>query len=359
MAGATHEPNVDIDVTLAPSAAPVAGFGNTLLLVPLATNRLNGLRVASYASYDEMLTARTAGYISATTLQAGLVAFAQRPKIDRFKVGYVDLVAVETYSTALAACIAYDSDFYGVVADTRVAATITALGATIEASSKRMVYIPQNASSTWLTNALPAGITGDRERTGFVYHSADTAWNDVAWTVNRLSFNPDNVSAPWNGCTLAEVAAITPITDAQRDFVIGNDCNLGLPCGGEDFVMDPGVNSAGRPLYEIVSTDWFAIRLRERIGALVVARANNGQKVPVSSLGQNLVLGVIQGLYDQAVAVGHFIAPDEDDLPIVAETITDADRSARTLRFTVRAQIAVGARLFTFNVYASTDALSA
>lgn len=362
-AGATHDTNITVTVTLAPAATQVAGFGNVLLLVPLATNSLNGLRVAVYTSYEDMQTARTAGYISAATLEAGRVAFAQRPKIAKFKVGYVDLAAgtPETYSTALTACIAFDSDFYGVCLDSRVAATITALGATIEAATKRMILVAQNSSSSWLASGLPAGITGARDRTAYVYHSADSAWNDVAWACNRLSFDPDTISAPWDGHSLSEVAAITPITEAQRLFVIGNYANLGLPLGGSSFVMDPGVNSDNRPLYEIVTTDWFATRLRERLGAMLVKRANAGQKVPVSAIGQTLCLGVIQGLYDQATAGDspHFIVPDEDDAPIVAEDITDADRAARTMRFTVRGQIAVSARKFTINLYASTDALSA
>lgn len=360
--GATHDPNIEIDVILAAAAAQVAGFGNVLLLVPLATNSLNGLRVMSFSSYEEAQAARTATYIAEATLEAARVAFSQRPKPRKFKVGYVDLAAgtPETYSVALTACIAYDPDFYGVCANTRVAATIASLGATIEASSKRMLYVAQNASTSWLASGLPSGIVGDRERTAYVFHDTDAEWNDVAWAVSRLAFDPDEFSAPWT-CELAEVAALaTAITAAQRDFVITtNKANVGLLFGPATFWMDAGQNSAGRPIYEIVSTDWFATRLREDTAQLVVDASAAGQKIQVSAVGQTQVLGVIQGRYDQAIDVGHFIAPDPEDAPIVAEDITDADRSAQTMRFTVRAQIAVGARILTFTLYASTDALSA
>ena len=58
----------------------------------------------------------------------------------------------------------------------------------------------------------------------------------------------------------------------------------------------------------------------------------------------------------QGVQAGHFI---QDQLEFVAETITSSDLTSRTLRFTVRDQLATAARLFTFNVYLSRDAVIA
>ena len=156
---ADHSPNVTINVTLAATPVQEAGFGIVLLLVPLASNSLNGVRVVEYTSVDAAQTARTAGYISAATLLAVTAIFAQRPKPASVKVGYVDLVSLETYATGLTACIAYDSNFYGVCCTPRTDAEIVLVSNAVEAASKRMFFYFQSDDSSWLNSGVPSGLS--------------------------------------------------------------------------------------------------------------------------------------------------------------------------------------------------------
>lgn len=361
---ATHAPNVTINVTLAATPVQEAGFGVVLLLVPLATNSLNGVRVVEYTTYEDAQTANTAGYISSGTLAAVETLFAQRPKPASVKVGYVDLASgtPETYATGLAACIAFDSAFYGVCCTSRVDTDIVLVSDAVEASSKRMLFYFQDSDASWLDAGVPTNFAAidDNERTAGVYHTTDAEWGDVAAIGNRLAYDPDEKSVPWHyyGPRGVEDYSTVP-TAAQRLLAIANNINLGMGFGGDSYVMDPGVTLTGRPIDEIVTMDWFAVRLDERIQALALDHGNRGEKITVDAQGQALVVGVIEGLLQQGIAAGHFAAGlDENDDPttsVVAETITSADRTARRFRITVRAQIAISGRLFTINAYFSRD----
>lgn len=351
----THLPNVTVNIYLDPSPAQQAGFGTVLLLVPLAANSLNGVRVASYTSYEAAQTAQTAGYISSTTLAELNVAFQQEPKPSAVKVGYVDLVGGETYGTGLAACITYDPDFYGVCIQPRTDAEIVACATYVESASKKMLFAFQGDDASWLDAGIPAGLSAidNFERSIACYHLSDAQYFDIAYLCSRLVYDPDEISATWTYAPLAGVTAYaTTPTEAQRLLCIANDGNLGLSFGGETFVVDPGTTLNERPIYEMVTADWFATRLQERIAALAVARSARGQKIIVDASGQTLIQGEILALLKQGVQAGHFAAGQYTSTP---ETITASDLSTRKMRFTVRAQIAVSGRLFTFNCYFGRD----
>lgn len=471
----THDPNVLVNVYLDPSPAQEAGFDTVMLIVPQSTNSLNGNRTMTFTSYEDAVTANTAGYISSSTLAAAAAAFAQRPKPAQFKVGYVDLVTsvaavkaskafggaglgdnfdsvlaahvagedgnsitfelvgdsggaptititgtavvvhyqpgvttvgnietaitalagasdiidvktagtsgnvldadagemspvalaggtdavpVETYATALPLIIADDPDFYGVCMTSRVQADVAAVALYVESASKKMRLAYQDDDADWLTSGVPAGLSAmeDYDRSIGYWHTTDSVWMDVATLVNRLIFDPDEKSAPWHGHSVRGVAAYTtPPTAAQRLLAIANNINLGLPYGGQDFVIDPGVAMSGRPADEITSADWFSTRLQERTSALVVEHADRGEKINVDKTGQEKILALIDGLLSAGVAAGHFVA---GQVEAVAEAITSSDLTARQLRFTVRAQFAVSGRLFTFNCYFSREPIA-
>ena len=238
MTTTTHSENVTVNVYLDPSPAPEAGFGVVMLLVPKATNSLNGARVLEVASYEEAETAQTAGYISASSLLAAEAAFAQRPKPESFKFGNVDLVGGETYATGLTAVIAADEDFYGVCLAVRTDAEIVLVSDAVEAASKKMLCAFQSDDASWLDAGVPAGVstimgTSGNERTVACYHTTDTEWMDVAVMVNRLRFDPDERSAPWHGFLARGIDDYSSApTATQRTLAIANNANLGLPYGG-------------------------------------------------------------------------------------------------------------------------------
>ena len=351
---ATNNGNISGVIHLSALAIGSAGFSTVLLLVPLATNSLNGDRVVTFATLAEAQDYQTAGYISAATLVALTTAFSQDPTPAEVKVGYVDLVGAETYATALTACIAVDSDFYGVCIFVRTNAEIAAVGALVETNAKRMLFGFQSADSSWLNSGIPSGLSAmaDYERSFAMYHDTATEWADLAQMVKRLGFDPDLQSAPWNAGGLADVDAYaTAITSTQRGYVIANNGNVVLPFGLEDASPDPGVNLAGRPLYELVTADWFMTRLQEDTSALINDLSNRGAKLPLDATGQTMVVSAIKSRLAQGVAAGHF---EDGQYTVVAEAITSADITARRMRVTVRAQNVVSARLFTFNLYFST-----
>ena len=361
MSQTTHDPNITITIYLDPSPVQEAGFGVVMLLVPQATNSLNAARTMTFTDYESAQTANTAGYISAGTLAAAEAAFSQRPKPASFKVGRVDLVGGETYVTGLTAVINADEDFYGLAISPRTDAEIVAVSDAVEALSKKIMFAFQSDDSSWLNSGVPAGLStimgaSGNERTIACYHLSDAEWFDVALLCNRLTYDPDQKSVPWHGFTVRGVDAYATMpTAAERIFIIDNDCNLILPYGGGTTVNDPGVNATGRAIDEILTADWYFTRLRERISALVLAHGDRGEKIVVDKTGQKKIVAVAEGLNDQGVGAGHLVAGQTS---VVAETIISTDLDDRKLRFTIRGQMAVAARLFNFDNYFSRDPIA-
>lgn len=367
----THNANITVTVTLSTLAPTSAGFSTALLLVPLATNSLNGVRVVEYTSLALAQAAATATYISAATLAILTDGFGQSPPPASIKVGYVDLVGSETYATGLTACIAYDAAFYGVCIFVRTTTEQAAVGALIETHAKKMLFMAQSGDSSWLDSGIPAALSAMAlyERTAFVYHDVATEGADLAYLCNRLQYNPDTQSVAWNAFSVGTVGAYSvQLTEAQRLFALNNNINVLAQYGGATLSPDKGVVltsavTGGRPIEEIITADWFATRLLERFTRLHTTIGDRGGKLGVNITGQNLVLALSKGLLSEGVVAGHFNEVDpisgEPGTSAVSVAIVEADITARQLRQTVRAQNVRSLRLMTFNIYFSLTALAA
>lgn len=352
--GVDHSNTITISIVLSALPPTRAGFGTALLLVNLATNSLDGERVVTYASAAEAETAQAAGFISASTLAWIQSAFAQVPTPSRVKVAYQDVGGGETITQALAAIEAVDTDWYGICCFNRTDAAIIELAGLIE--TRKKLYVAQSDDSTWLTSGLPSGLTGlsDNERTAVIYHDEDTEPADLAWLCSRLVFDPDNRSAGWEGQVRGVDALTTGLSSTQRDFLVANNANVGLPFSSATFYVSPGVTCTGRGVYEILTADWFAARVSEDLQLLKLQHTARGEKLLVDATGQAKVLAILAGRLSQGENGGHFV---RGQTRATAEAITAADTAARRLRFKVEAQIGQDARLFDFNVYLQTDAL--
>ena len=86
-------------------------------------------------------------------------------------------------------------------------------------------------------------------------------------------------------------------------------------------------------------------RLRERIAAVVGAAATAGRKIPVTLVGQAIILAEVLAQFQQGVTAGHFVQGETTASGIA---ITDADRAAQRIRIEGRAQFVVSARIFNF-----------
>lgn len=355
----SHDDKISISITLSSLPAARQGFGNVLLLVDQATNTLNGVRMATYRTVTEATAAQTAGYISAATLSIITVMLAQRgggQSPARVKVGRVNTAGSESWAAAYLACIAHDSDFYGVVLGVHTDTEILAVAAQVETTGEHIVGV-QSADADWLTSGLPEDLEAlaAYERTVIYYHDTATAYLAAGHMISRLMFDPDVQSAGWQGQVRGVAALATALTDAQKANARENFANLGLPFGTATMFVDPGWSATGRPVYEVVSADWLRARVREDLAALVIAHADRGEKIVLDASGQAKILAVIQARLEQGERVGHFIAGQTS---VVAESISAADITNQRLRFTGRGQRATDARLIDFDFEISTDTVN-
>lgn len=353
-----HNDNITINVTLSAVPAQEAGFGTVLLMVPLASNSLNGARSVRYTDYATAAADQGSGYISSGTLAAIAVAFAQRPAPADILVGNVDLAGspAETYATALPLIEADDPDFYGICAATRTGADVEALATVVETQDR--IYISQSSDADWLTSGYPSAFVDleDMQNAATVYHTTDAQWADVAWACGALAFDPDVQSIPWDRPLKGVSAYSANLTAAQKGFAEANNANLMLPYGGAAAFLDAGVNHEGRPVADVITAHWLKKRLTERLAALKVRESTAGRKIPMTAAGQMQVMGVLTALFAQGVAAGHFVDGQTEVLPV---TLSSTDISTGRMRFTARAQPVSSGRLFTFNINVGTDALTA
>ena len=354
--GADWASTIVLNIFLAPSPPSRAGFSTVLFLVNQDDgNGLNGARVMSFASAAEAATAQTAGYISATTLAFLQAGFAQQPTPSKIKVAYRDVGGSETIAAALTAIQAVDNDWYAIAQYSRADADIVAMATAIESGGEKL-YIAQSDDSSWLDAGLPAGLASlaAKERTALLFHDADAQPGDLAWAVSRTVFDADVRSAPWEGQLRGVNALTTGLTAAQRDFIVTNKANVGLPFSSAGVYVSSGQNCNGRAVYEILSGDWFKARVREDIAFLKLQHTARGEKIIVDSTGQAKILAILNQRLRQGEDAGHFV---RGQTRATGEAITTADILARKLRFKVEAQIAADARLFDINVYLQPDAL--
>ena len=263
----------------------------------------------------------------------------------------------ETAAQAMTAIVNADPDFYGVLYYSRDAAKQTAMaqavGLTVSGGTRLFGFLSEDA--TILTASLDSAFTTlmTSERAVGFYAADDTEWNDVAAFVDRLAFDADFYSVPWHGFPLRTVTDYSAdITASERTYAIANHFNMTLPQGDEELVVDPGWNAAGRPVYEIVTADWFRVRVQEGINRLIVQKSSRGYKIPVSTAGQAQLSGTIWTVVKNGAAAGHFDA-DLTQHSVTAETITASDLEHQRFRFTVRVKLAVAGRIVTVTIYAS------
>lgn len=352
----SHDSNITINVIQTSTPLTEAGFGRTLLMVDEAGGSdLNGDRTAIYADTTEAAAAVTAGYLSSAAYNQVVAIFAQRPSPSSVMVGRVDTGGSETYATAWDLIRADNDDFYGVMIDKRSATEILLVAAKVEALSGAKLFIFQNADADWLTSGIPSAFSAAAayEWSAVVYHDTATVYTDAAM-LGTLAFDPDVQSAPWDRPVKGVTNYATALTSTQRTFALANGANVLGKLGSENFVIDPGVNLQGRPLYEQLTVSWFDARLNERFAAVKNSESTAGRKITVTPDGQSQLLGEILRVFDLAVEAGHITEYDVQPL-----AITDSDKTARRIRFSARAVTAVSARLFTFTLNISTTSLAA
>ncbi len=339
---ATHDSNISISITL--DAAPAALFGFTPLHVAEVAAVTD--RVRAFASAKEVDADAT---LSTATKDALKAHFAQLRRPGLVKLGFRATGGTpETWVEALTAIEQTDDDWYGFTCATRTDADIALISAWAETRTK--LFLAQSSAADWLASGAspPAAYAAvaASERTAVIFHDTNTENADCAWLANRLVFNPDTFSAPWDAAIQGVAPYASNLTTGQRLSAMSKHCNLMLPYGPSPAFVDAGVNLAGRPLYELVSADWFKIRLESKIAQAKINASARGEKIPLGSQGVSILRPLVESQFAEGEAAGHFV-PGQTSVEFIAPTA--ADIAAQRIRATGRAQLSVSARIFEFD----------
>jgi hypothetical protein len=321
---ADHNSSVSINISLDGAPSGVQGFGTALLLFESADIHGGTDRVRSYG---DVAAAEADTELPAGALAAAVTAFSQPTPPSVFKIGR-KVPSSETWTEAITAVRAVDDDFYALAISSRTAADQELASAAIEATKKLAAFQSAEASLLTGTIATPPSAIFARERSLVAYHPTAAQWSDVAWLCNRLAFDPDTISAPWD-CELGGVTAPAALTQAQYDF-------------------------------ELVTRDWFEARLRERVSQLRVDLSRRGQKLIINTTAgatsaQAYLLSIANGLMQEGIAAGHFVADEAAGFSAIALTSTDI--SLRRVRITGKVRLAVSGVLFSFTLNFTRNAL--
>lgn len=358
-------------------AVGATGCTVTPSLVTAATNGLDSgvfLVTKEYTSKAEAKDDNDTGILSDDHYAAVLVAFAQDPAPDAFRIvainpavgavyfpdaGYTGSYPWDQYLSSLDAVT---STWFALCADWRSGAYIQDIGEAVEQYERDIIYLAQTSdrkpysTTTFAADSNWAAIDG-YERTGWVYHDVDTEFADVAWAAGRMTFDLDETS-PSMEAVLKTVATYNrKLTASQFAAIKANKGNLvaQYPTGSANPYLSPGVNAVGRPFYEIVTKFWFIKRLTDAMANTRVSYTSQGRKIPVNREGQNIGLGVLRGVINAGISAGHF----ENDPNMVVEplTITNTDLALGRLRYRAILKLAVDGTLFEFNVNMTRSAL--
>ncbi len=347
----THNPTVNIVVSLEALPAVPAGFGVVTLIADEALGTtLDGDRIRTYPSVEAAQTDQTAGFISAAILAAITSAFSQPRKPASVQIARVDTGGGESYSDALVAMEATAFPLYALCMETRASATQVLFATTIAAAARPYLLFVQTGDGGVITAGFPAAMVGtDIERAVGNYHTTATEFEEFAWAVNRLAFDPDLQSVPWE-CQVEGIAAMATLpTQAQLDFAKGNGFNVNGVFGPADHWLAPAKSieqvGNGFTVAELLTRDWFAARAFEAVSNEKVRLSGRGEKIPVTIEGQGILLAVLQAVIDTGITAGHFV---RDQFVFEAEPISAADLAALRLRFTGSAQFANSARQLDF-----------
>lgn len=341
---ATHDSDISIDITLGPAPSPSAGY-RLLILVPLATNSLDGDAFRAYATIEQAQADATATEIATTTRDRVIVALSQSPRPDLVYVASVDLAGgtPETYQAALARMEGVLGDnFFGVVIESRDEAIVAAVGAAVETAGRRLFALVSSAAD-FLAGDVPSGLSSieGNDRSAAVYHDVATAYPDVAFLARLLATDPAILSARGPGTMAGTAVLSTDITEAQR-LLLTTIANVGQPFGTSPNYLSPGIALSGRPVSELVTLEW----VRRTLKALIIAQSLQlaPAKWPIASRGVALLETILGTVAEQGIAAQHFV-PGEVTYKVFAPT--SADRAAFRLRGEFKAQVLGHAIKFT------------
>jgi hypothetical protein len=239
----------------------------------------------------------------------------------------LDATANPGVATDLAAILAADSDWYGLLLDSNGAAEVSAAAAWVESAKKVFGYVTSDTahlasgSTTCLAYTLKAaGYT----RTDGIYHpelGTATAWAAAAWKARQFVGAPGSATAAFK--SLAGVSSYD-LTRAQRAALESYNLNFYTTAGALALTF-PGKIASGEWIDVVRDLDWMRSRLQEGVFGVLVAN----EKVPFTDEGIGLVAASVRAVLTAAVAAG-VLASFSLTVPR-ASAVSTANKTARNL----------------------------
>ncbi len=295
----------------------VPSTGVTATDAPTLTSAINALSIAG-------LTASTSSSTTVLTMTAGLLLDV-KPGLAKF-ITFSDVTADPGVATDLAAILAQDSAWYGLLLDCQSPAEIAAAAVWAEGNGKLFIYNSSDsacgdpASTTdifytekALSHARSAGI--------FAYTSL-LSYTAAAW-MGRL-FPTDAGSENWAFKTLSGVP-VDVLTDTQIHAIEGKNASVYTSLLGANITQF-GRQPGGEWIDVTRGLDAFTNDLQ--VG--IVAMQTNTVKVPFTDLGGDMIRSVIQASITR-FSDRNFLALTPAPvifIPLVAN-ISAIDRAAR------------------------------
>lgn len=230
-------------------------------------------------------------------------------------------------ATDLAAIVAEDDDWYGLLMDTKSEAEINAAAAFIE--TRRKLFVAQTSDTGCKQAATTTDIMSDLKaaaygRTAALFHEDDRAFADAAWMGKQFPKTPG--STTWAFKTLAGIT-VSPLTTAEKTAIEGKFGNHYTLVGGLNITFEGKVAAN-----EYIDTVRFIDALERGMQEDVFAVLASNEKVPFTDTGVGLVVSTVKGRLTQGILDGGLAA---DPAPVVtAPKVADvppASKVARTL----------------------------
>jgi hypothetical protein len=364
---ATHDAYFSANIFEAQLPGGEVPFGRQVLLDDGSTLGSDDYRI--YSDRQDAIDDNDANELSDFALDAVEAALGEG--VDDIAIWSVDISGGDTWDGELDSLRSSDLTYFvthissRTDADVETASTSAETYTTTESGQNFELFIAQSSNTDIKDTSgdtLPTELADadDQDWTAIRYHDDDSEPSEVRWAANRLRFDLDETSPPWEGPMKNGAPLVTSLSSTERTQILNKDVAVGLPLGDEDVYVAAGVVTSGRPIYEQATTAWFVTRVLNRLRDKRVEYSDRGDKIPINTDGQILVRNEISAQIKEGEdeEVGHFdaeahqsIRDDSEDALITFPDITDADISNRRIRVNVQLIYEVDAIEFQTSFY--------
>ena len=295
-------------------------LATTLAAVDTAIEALGGISVTTASPLLTVVTSTNGEQTHIT------------PTADTSTVCYVrETTADWDYDDALAAHVAVDGDFYGVVIDSGSPKNIDKVARWCLTNDRFLFTGPQFtkpaqfASGEFSAGADYTALLANDSAAGLFTKASRNSWPEAAWVGRMFPLDPG--SATYAFKQLSGVGAddwtATERTLIEGSTIKGNHYATEAGIG----ITRPGKSFGGEWIDVVFGLAWLQARLEERLFSLLV----NNPKIPYTDEGVALVVAEIEAQLQEAQDRG-VLAPGWAVTAGAVADADDADKAARILR---------------------------